>query len=131
VYDVRLIWSHPYQSGIIEEMMDDTMEALDDDELEEEADAEVEKVLFDLTDGKLGQAGAVGADLPVSAGHVPRNLIGVLSTNPNRLRKKPKRMSTRKPRCSVCRKSCMTSSLVETRVQEQTSHKAKEIEYVV
>lgn len=82
MYDVRLTWSHPYQSGIIEEMMDDTMEALDDDELEEEADAEVEKVLFDLTDGKLGQAGAVGADLPVSAGQVPRNLIGVLSTTP-------------------------------------------------
>lgn len=54
------------QSGIIEEMLDDTMESLDDDELEEEADAEVDKVLFDLTDGKLGQAGAVGADLPVS-----------------------------------------------------------------
>lgn len=52
------------KSGIIEEMLDDTMESLDDDELEEEADAEVDKVLFDLTDGKLGQAGAVGADLP-------------------------------------------------------------------
>ena len=54
------------QSGIIEEMLDDTMESLDDDELEEEADAEVDKILFDLTDGKLGQAGAVGAELPVS-----------------------------------------------------------------
>jgi charged multivesicular body protein 3 len=63
------------QSGIIEEMMDDTMETLDDDELEDEADAEVEKVLFDLTDGKLGQAGAVGADLPVS----PRSNLMLLN----------------------------------------------------
>lgn len=47
--------------------MDDTLEGLDDDEeLEEEADEEVEKVLFQLTDGKLGQAGKVGGELPVS-----------------------------------------------------------------
>ena len=48
--------------------MDDTLEGLDEDEeLEEEADEEVEKVLFELTDGKLGQAGKVGGELPVSA----------------------------------------------------------------
>ena len=101
------------QSGIIEEMLDDTMESLDDDELEEEADAEVDKVLFDLTDGKLGQAGAVGADLPVS--------LSVLSPRTNfssdtirsclcRPRRKQKRISTTKPRCNVCRKSCTISS---------------------
>jgi hypothetical protein len=51
----------------MEEMMDDTLEGLDEDEeLEEEADEEVEKVLFELTDGKLGQAGRVGGELPVS-----------------------------------------------------------------
>jgi len=51
----------------MEEMLDDTLEAMDDDEeLEEEADEEVEKVLFDITDGKLGLAGSVGAELPVS-----------------------------------------------------------------
>lgn len=43
------------------------MEGLDDEELEEEADEEVDKVLFELTDGKLGQAGRVGGELPVSA----------------------------------------------------------------
>ena len=48
--------------------MEETMDTLDDDELEEEADAEVDKVLFELTDGKLGQAGRVGTDLPVSFG---------------------------------------------------------------
>lgn len=54
------------QSGIMEEMMEETLDGIDDDEIEEEADAEVDKVLFELTDGKLGQAGRVGADLPVS-----------------------------------------------------------------
>lgn len=45
--------------------MEDTLNMEDDEELEEEADAEVDKVLFDLTDGKLGQAGAAKTDLPV------------------------------------------------------------------
>lgn len=54
------------QSGIMEEMMEETLDSVDaDDELEEEADAEVDKVLFELTDGKLGQAGKVGSALPV------------------------------------------------------------------
>ena len=46
--------------------MEETLDGIDDDEIEEEADAEVEKVLFELTDGKLGQAGKVGGELPVS-----------------------------------------------------------------
>ena len=46
--------------------MEETLDSVnDDEELEDEADAEVDKVLFELTDGKLGQAGKVGADLPV------------------------------------------------------------------
>jgi len=46
--------------------MEETLDSIgEDDELEEEADAEVDKVLFELTDGKLGQAGRVGAELPV------------------------------------------------------------------
>lgn len=52
----------------MDEMLDDTMESLDDneDELEEEAQAEVDRVLFSITDGKLGQtSGKVGA-IPVS-----------------------------------------------------------------
>lgn len=47
-------------------MLDDTLNVEDDEELEEEADAEVDKVLFDLTNGKLGQAGTVQSPLPVS-----------------------------------------------------------------
>ena len=50
----------------MEEMMDDTLAMEDDEELEEEADAEVDKVLFELTDGKLGLAGPAGTELPVS-----------------------------------------------------------------
>ncbi|GJE87547.1 vacuolar sorting protein Vps24 [Phanerochaete sordida] len=47
------------KAGILEEMMDDTLAMEDDDELEEEADEEVDKVLFDLTNGKLGQTGTI------------------------------------------------------------------------
>ncbi|KAF8897584.1 vacuolar sorting protein VPS24 [Infundibulicybe gibba] len=52
------------KAGVMEEMMEDTLEMDDDEELVEEADAEVDKVLFDLTNGKLGQAGSVGTDIP-------------------------------------------------------------------
>ena len=47
-------------------MLEDTLQMDDDEELEAEADEEVEKVLFELTDGKLGQAGKVDDRLPVS-----------------------------------------------------------------
>lgn len=49
----------------MEEMLEDTLDMDEDEELEEEADAEVDKVLFELTNGKLGEAGAVGTGLPV------------------------------------------------------------------
>jgi hypothetical protein len=47
-------------------MIDDTLEMDEDSELEDEADEEVDKVLYELTDGKLGQAGTVvDSALPV------------------------------------------------------------------
>ncbi|KAH6914854.1 vacuolar sorting protein Vps24 [Coprinopsis sp. MPI-PUGE-AT-0042] len=52
------------KAGIMEEMLEDTLEMDDDEELEEEADAEVDKVLFELTNGKLGQAGTINNELP-------------------------------------------------------------------
>ncbi|KAJ7665550.1 hypothetical protein B0H17DRAFT_292010 [Mycena rosella] len=58
----------PRQAGIMDEMLEDTLNMDEDEELEDEADAEVDKVLAELTDGKLGQAGSVGTDLPVSDG---------------------------------------------------------------
>ncbi|KAI1287251.1 Charged multivesicular body protein 3 [Halotydeus destructor] len=60
------------RAGIIEEMMEETMEnvtGMDEDEMEEEAQAEVDKVLFELTAGQLGKAPAAVADsLPPQAG---------------------------------------------------------------
>ncbi|EKM80094.1 hypothetical protein AGABI1DRAFT_127772 [Agaricus bisporus var. burnettii JB137-S8] len=52
------------KAGILEEMLEDTLEIEEDEELEEEAGAEVDKVLFELTDGKLGLIGPVGTGLP-------------------------------------------------------------------
>jgi charged multivesicular body protein 3 len=47
-------------------MIDDTLEMDEDSELEDEADEEVDKVLYELTDGKLGQAGQVEDSLPAA-----------------------------------------------------------------
>lgn len=71
---MRAMSTEMMKAGIMEEMLDDTMEGLDDEEeLEDEAQDEVDKVLFQITDGKLGQStGAVGA-LPVS-------LVSILSS---------------------------------------------------
>lgn len=45
------------RAGIIEEMLEETMESVEDtEELEEEAQVEVDKVLWELTEGKLGEA---------------------------------------------------------------------------
>jgi charged multivesicular body protein 3 len=54
------------QAGIMEEMLSDTLDMDEDEELQEEADEEVDKVLAELTDGKLGLAGSAGTELPVS-----------------------------------------------------------------
>jgi hypothetical protein len=54
------------KAGIMDEMVGETMDLMDEEEgLEEEADEEVEKVLFEITDGKLGQAGKVDQKVPV------------------------------------------------------------------
>ncbi|CAH3175374.1 unnamed protein product [Porites lobata] len=52
------------KAGIIEEMLEDTFEGLEEDDLEEAAQEEVEKVLFEVTKGALGQAGHVTDKLP-------------------------------------------------------------------
>ena len=51
----------------MEEMLEDTLDMEEDEELEEEASAEVDKVLFEVTNGELGEAGSVGSELPVSS----------------------------------------------------------------
>ncbi|EOQ99227.1 hypothetical protein E3P92_02584 [Wallemia ichthyophaga] len=47
------------KAGIMDEMLQDTMEANDEDGVEEEADEEVDKVLTEITGGKLSQVGSV------------------------------------------------------------------------
>lgn len=57
----------------MEEMLEDTLQMDEDEEIEEEADAEVDKVLFELTNGKLGQAGTVRTELPVCHARILNN----------------------------------------------------------
>lgn len=53
------------KAGILEEMIEETMESLEDsEEIEEEAKSEVDKVLWELTDGKLGEAPSVPISTP-------------------------------------------------------------------
>lgn len=48
------------KAGIIEEMLEDTFEGMEDqDELEDAAQEEVDKILFDITSGVLGEASSV------------------------------------------------------------------------
>lgn len=56
VRKVGKLWRHLYlstfQAGIIEEMLEDTFESMEDgEEMEEAAEEEVDKILFDLTAG--------------------------------------------------------------------------------
>lgn len=45
------------KAGIIEEMLDETMDSIEDsEEMEEEVQKEVDKVLWEITEGKLGEA---------------------------------------------------------------------------
>ncbi|XP_056410263.1 charged multivesicular body protein 3 [Hyla sarda] len=45
------------KAGIIEEMLEDTFEGMEDqDEMEEEAEMEIDKILFEITAGALGKA---------------------------------------------------------------------------
>ncbi|CAG5077227.1 Similar to chmp3: Charged multivesicular body protein 3 (Xenopus laevis) [Cotesia congregata] len=53
------------KAGIIEEMLDETMDSIEDSEdMEDEADEEVDKVLWELTAGQLGTAPAVVTETP-------------------------------------------------------------------
>lgn len=60
------------KAGIMEEMLEDTMESLDEDpeELEEQAAKEVDQILFDLTNGQLGRAPAAPTET-IGAPSVP------------------------------------------------------------
>ncbi|KAG5889841.1 hypothetical protein JTB14_023166 [Gonioctena quinquepunctata] len=45
------------RAGIIEEMLDETMDEIEDsEEMEEAAQSEIDKVLYEITEGKIGEA---------------------------------------------------------------------------
>lgn len=47
------------KAGIIEEMLDETFDNMEDsEEMEDAAQVEIDKVLFEITEGKLGEAPA-------------------------------------------------------------------------
>ncbi|CAO3684376.1 unnamed protein product [Umbelopsis ramanniana] len=47
------------RAGIMDEMISDSFEMMDDEDLEEEADEEVNKVLYQVTEGMMGDATSV------------------------------------------------------------------------
>lgn len=99
------------------EMLDDTMESIDegeDEELGEEAEKEVEKILYDITNGKLGQLESGGGRLPVGAIKRTKEGFSVLMTPA--YRRKRKRRRKRK-----IRKLCGGSSMPFCRVERQAS----------
>ena len=61
------------KAGVIEEMLEDTMEGLEgEEEMEEAAQEEIDKIIFELTTGKLGEAPAAVKDtLPAPASSKP------------------------------------------------------------
>jgi len=61
------------KAGVIEEMLEDTMEGLDgEEEMEEAAQEEIDKIIFELTTGKLGEAPAAVKDtLPAPVASKP------------------------------------------------------------
>ncbi|XP_048584982.1 charged multivesicular body protein 3 isoform X2 [Nematostella vectensis] len=56
------------KAGIIEEMVEDTFEGMEEDDMEEAAQEEVDKILFEVTAGALGAAGHVTEPLPTVEG---------------------------------------------------------------
>ena len=52
------------KAGFMEEMVEDSMAALDDEELEGDADEEVEKIMFEITAGAMGEAKHTNERLP-------------------------------------------------------------------
>jgi len=79
----------------MDEMMEDMLDAEEDEEIEQEADAEVDKILFDLTNGKLGQAGTVGTELPVCYLAFQFALANLYNHSPRRNGWKTRRRSVR------------------------------------
>lgn len=103
----------------MEDMMEDTLQMQDDDEeLEEEADAEVDAVLWNITEGKLGKAGAVGQDLPVGtfATFLNVHLLTKIKRLPRLLRMRRRMML----RWHGCKSSCTAYSMANLRTYQRS-----------
>ena len=48
-----------HQAGVISDMVESSLDSLDQDDVEDLADSEVDAVLFDITKGELGKVGPV------------------------------------------------------------------------
>ncbi|OLY83613.1 Charged multivesicular body protein 3 [Smittium mucronatum] len=62
------------KAGIIEEMTMDVIDALDEEDLEDEVDQQVEQVLFEVTKGILGKAGSVNSNPALVNNPIPDEL---------------------------------------------------------
>ena len=79
----------------MEELIEDTFESMEDDDLEEDADSEIEKILFEVTkgmtqhkkctinsvllSGQLGGVGDIGTTLPVDDVSILVQFLGPLA----------------------------------------------------
>lgn len=54
------------KAGLMSEMMDEAFEMIEDPDLEDEADEEVDKVMFELTEGQFGKLPAAPVKTPAA-----------------------------------------------------------------
>jgi hypothetical protein len=89
------------------EMIDDTMDTLDEgeEELDDEAEAEIDKVLFEITNGKLGEIGGKVGSIPVSRAFII-NCCHCGSADRVMIMYRPRRKQTKKTKN---RKLCVVS----------------------
>lgn len=66
---------------MIEELLDETFEALEDDDVEELADKEVEKVLWEVTSGQLGQLSETPSATPQEGVSLTAYTVNYCNTN--------------------------------------------------
>ena len=62
------------KAGIIEEMIQETIEYSDSDDIEDAAQEEVDKVLYELTDGLFGETSVPLHNLPMVFMHIFCNI---------------------------------------------------------
>ncbi|XP_055380276.1 charged multivesicular body protein 3 [Condylostylus longicornis] len=83
------------KAGIIEEMLDETMDSIEDsEEMEEQAQAEVDKVLWEITDGKLGEAPEVPQG--AVAGTAPKETVAAEESDEEDLKEMQSRLASLK-----------------------------------